>query len=57
MNVEDKLMQIFEYVKFDIHHRLSTSQNTSLKFDSDISHTSSTKYHQFHNEVNILQGY
>ncbi|VDK85030.1 unnamed protein product [Litomosoides sigmodontis] len=57
INVEDKLMNIFEYVKFDIQRRLSILQNIhrslSLKFDSDISHTSS--YHQFHNEVNIIQ--
>ncbi|KAL3991053.1 hypothetical protein ACH3XW_34315 [Acanthocheilonema viteae] len=56
INVRERLMKIFEYVKYDIQSRLSILQNMhmSMKSDSDITHISSIHCHQFHNEVNSL---
>lgn len=58
MNVEDKLMKMFKYIKYDIQSRLFILQriHMSLESDSNISHLSSIQYHPFYNKVNIFQG-
>ncbi|KAK6113875.1 hypothetical protein QQG55_53475 [Brugia pahangi] len=50
INIENKLIKIFKYIKYDIESRLST-----LKSDSNISYLSSNQYYPFYNKSNNLE--
>ncbi|KAK6113782.1 hypothetical protein QQG55_53080 [Brugia pahangi] len=50
INIENKLIKIFKYIKYDIESRLS-----ALKSDSNISYLSSNQYYPFYNKSNNLE--